>query len=344
MGYSVGSLFAGIGGICIGFHQAGFKINWANEYDQKACETYRHNINVIDPDVKLFEKDILEFTPPSDKIDVLAGGFPCQPFSLAGNRLGKNDPRGKMFFEMIKIAEKCNYPRAIFMENVSNLKTIHEHSFYDEMIETLHESGYKYVWDQIMNTKDYSKIPQFRNRIYFVAFRDKNDFTEFSKNPFQKVDRQPEINDIIDRSIRAPDYSYYGDHNAKHFDVFERDITKTDTTYQYRRIIVRENMNKLCPTLTASMGIGGHNVPLIKDDFGIRKLTPEECLKLQGFPEDYSFIENMSNMHKYKQIGNSVTVPIVKMIAERIMDSFQAVDEARVTFSFHIHEACHESE
>lgn len=344
MSYTVGSLFAGIGGICIGFHQAGFNISWANEYDHKACETYRYNVDVIDPNVKLYEEDIINFTPPYSKVDVLAGGFPCQPFSLAGQRLGKQDPRGNMFFEMMKIAGKCNYPRAIFMENVSNLKTIHNHSFYDEMIETLHGCGYQYVWDQIMNTKDYSNIPQFRNRIYFVAFRKKEDYLEFTSKPFHKVSRQPEINDVIDRSVKAPQYSYYGPYNAKHFDDFEKDVVRKDTMYQYRRIRIRENRSKLCPTLTASMGIGGHNVPILKDDYGIRKLTPEECLKLQGFPESYRFIEDMGNMHKYKQVGNSVTVPVIRMIAERIADSFHNADEQQLISSSHIHGAYRESE
>lgn len=344
MGYSVGSLFAGIGGICIGFHEAGFDIRWANEYDHNACETYRYNLSEIDSNVELFEGDVMKFTPPKETIDVLAGGFPCQPFSVAGYMLGKEDPRGEMFFEMMKIAEKCNYPRAIFMENVSNLKTIHEHSFYDEMIKTLHDSGYPYVWDQIMNTKDYCNIPQYRSRIYFVAFKNEADYKEFIKKSFKKVDKQPVINDFIDRHKKAPESSYYGHHNAKHFDLFEKEIVKTDTTYQYRRVRIRENKNKLCPTLTASMGVGGHNVPIIRDDYGIRKLTPEECLRLQGFPDDYCFMADMGNMHKYKQIGNSVTVPIVKMIADRISESFKVVDAADITSSSHTRVIYHESE
>ena len=92
-----------------------------------------------------------------------------------------------------------------------------------------------------------------------------------------------------------------------------------ETVYQWRRVYVRENKSNLCPTLTANMGTGGHNVPLIKDGFGIRKLTPVECTKFQGFPDSFRFPEKMANSHCYKQAGNSVVVPVIKRIADEIV-------------------------
>jgi DNA (cytosine-5)-methyltransferase 1 len=101
-------------------------------------------------------------------------------------------------------------------------------------------------------------------------------------------------------------------------------VKRKDRFYQYRRIYVRENKSGACPTLTASMGMGGHNVPIIRDDKGIRKLTPRECARLQGFPESFAFPEGQTDNHLYKQIGNSVTVPVVARIAENIRAALES--------------------
>ena len=113
------------------------------------------------------------------------------------------------------------------------------------------------------------------------------------------------------------DEKYYYN-NSKYFEELSRVMTRSDTVYQWRRVYVRENKNGLCPTLTANMGTGGHNVPLIKDKKGIRKLTPKECLRLQGFDEDYILPTTLANSALYKQVGNSVSVPIVCLIANEI--------------------------
>src|SRR5690625_2833577 len=105
-------------------------------------------------------------------------------------------------------------------------------------------------------------------------------------------------------------------------------MTNRDTVYQWRRVYVRENKSNVCPTLTANMGTGGHNVPLILDRYkNIRKLTPDECLMLQGFPETFQFPEDMANSHKYKQAGNSVTVPVVQRIANNIIKVIEKNEE-----------------
>ena len=125
------------------------------------------------------------------------------------------------------------------------------------------------------------------------------------------------IYDVIKFDERQEDSYYYN--NSKYYDTLKETMKNQDTVYQWRRIYCRENKNKLCPTLTANMGTGGHNVPLIRDNYDIRKLTPKECLLFQGFPMDYKIPKNMSNSHIYKQAGNAVSVPVIQRIAENIL-------------------------
>lgn len=112
-------------------------------------------------------------------------------------------------------------------------------------------------------------------------------------------------------------------------------MKRKDTVYQLRRIYVRENKNNVCPTLTANMGTGGHNVPLIIDDYGIRKLTPRECFMMQGFPEDYKLPDKMALSHLYKQAGNSVTVTVIERIAREMVKAMDSnkLSEVAVTSS-----------
>lgn len=118
--YTFGSLFAGIGGICIGFSQANFQVKWSNEWDKYACQTYRNNEFKFSPDLDITEGDVRDFTP-SQKVDVIGAGFPCQPYSIAGKRAGLDDERGKPMFEQILRIARLTNPRVIFLENVGNL-------------------------------------------------------------------------------------------------------------------------------------------------------------------------------------------------------------------------------
>ena len=124
------------------------------------------------------------------------------------------------------------------------------------------------------------------------------------------------IEDILENKIEE-EYFYYTN-KSKYFNQFEEEVASKDTIYQWRRVYLRENKNKLCPTLTANMGTGGHNVPIIKDDYGIRKLTPLECFRFQGFPKDY-ILPGIARSHLYKQAGNSVTVSVIERIAKEIL-------------------------
>ncbi|GAF82925.1 unnamed protein product, partial [marine sediment metagenome] len=245
-------------------------------------------------------------------IDIITAGFPCQAFSVAGYRKGFNDPRGNLFFEIARFIDSIK-PRVYFLENVKNLKG-HDKGETLRIIEkTLTKDlGYSFYYF-ILNTKDYD-VPQTRERIYIVGFRDKTNASNF-KEP-EPIQSTKTIHDILLKE-RQPDKYYYKE-NHQYYKALTREVKSEDTLYQWRRVYVRENKNGLCPTLTANMGTGGHNVPLIKNSHGIRKLTPRECLRFQGFPDDFEIPEKMAVSHLYKQIGNSVTVPVVEKIAENI--------------------------
>ncbi len=308
---TVGDLFAGIGGIAMGLQQAGFKIIWGNEIDKNACITYTNNFKH-----QMYEMDIHNLNPNDlSKVDMLAGGFPCQAFSIAGYRKGFNDIRGTLFFEIMRLADVIK-PKYLFFENVKNLESHDKGNTFRVILNELEKRGY-FVKYKVLNTSEYSNIPQNRERIYIVAFKDKKICDEF--NFPQKVKSRQGINNLLEDNV---DDKYYYTDKVPFYQELEKQIIRTDTVYQWRRVYVRENKNGLCPTLTANMGMGGHNVPLIKDSKGIRKLTPRECARLQGFPEDYK-LPNIANSALYKQMGNSVSVPVIASIGKEIIKAIK---------------------
>ena len=170
-----------------------------------------------------------------------------------------------------------------------------------------------------------------------VGFRDEDYHDEFTINPtaicsqnFQFPDQIPLTKTIQDlfKKKKVDKCFYYNDSYL--YEKLKEGITKRETVYQWRRIYIRGNKSNACPTLTANMGTGGHNVPLIKDDHGIRKLTPRECIRFQGFPDSYVLPE-IARTQLYKQIGNSVTVPLIKRIAEEIISSLNIKDRMKTT-------------
>lgn len=304
-------MFAGIGGICLGFQKAGADIVWANEIDKYACTTYRENFGgeyLVEGDIRNIEvEDIPNF-------DILTSGFPCQAFSIAGYRRGFEDERGHLFFETLRII-KGKKPRAFLLENVKNLVSHDGGKTFRIIFDALKDAGY-YIRYQVLNSMDYGNVPQNRERIYIVGFINKEECDKFY---FPKpIALTNTIDDLIDKTKKQDD-KYYYDSSSQYYNMLRRSIVNEDTVYQLRRTYVRENKSKVCPTLTANMGTGGHNVPIIKDSFGIRKLTPRECLRFQGFPEEYKIPQNVSNTQLYKQIGNSVTVPVIERIATNMI-------------------------
>lgn len=316
--YKVASMFAGIGGICLGFKRAGADIIWANDIDKYACITYRENFGSD----YLIEGDICEISAGDiPDFDILTSGFPCQPFSIAGYQKGFRDERGNLFFETVRILEGKK-PRAFLLENVKNLVSHDRGKTFRIICDALKSLGY-HIRYQVMNSMEYGNVPQNRERIYIVGFINKEECDRFYFP--EPIPLTQTINDIVDKSIKQEDRYYYNT-KSKYYDMLVKNITKEDTIYQLRRVYVRENKSKVCPTLTANMGTGGHNVPLVKDKYGIRKLTPRECLLFQGFPKNYKIPKNVSDAQLYKQAGNSVTVPVIERIAKNMISVMEETD------------------
>lgn len=306
----VGSLFSGIGGIDLGFEQAEFEIAWANEIDADACKTYRHNF----PNTLLIEDDIRNVDPSNlSDIDVLVAGFPCQPFSVMGYQKGFKDPRGNLFFELARFID-IKKPRIIFLENVQNLIRHNSGKTFLVVYNTLAQFGYSVKY-KVINATDVD-IPQNRARIFIVAFRDIEDCDCFTFP--EPLPLKTTIEDIIDRTIKHDDIYYYGS-ESRYFTKLNAKIVDKVGIYRIDDSGVANRKWDICPTLKANMGTYHDRVPIIRDNFGIRKLTPMECLAFQGFPKEYAF-KGISLNCAYKQCGNTVCVPVIKNIAEKLYE------------------------
>ncbi len=306
-------LFAGIGGIKIGFIQAGFSCVYSNDFDINVKKTFDLNFScpMVLGDITDIVDNKMDTIP---KFDVLVGGFPCQPFSIAGYRQGFNDKngRGNLFYYIVKIL-KTKKPRAFLLENVKNLESHDDGHTMKVIYRELEKIGYKNkVIHKVLNTMEYGNVPQNRERIYIIGFLNQKNFDKFEFP--KKIKLTKTIQDCLE--IGEINEKYY--YNKKPlFNKLKNDVIKKNTVYQWRRKYVRENKSNVCPTLTANMGMGGHNVPIILDNRGIRKLTPRECVNFQGFPNDYK-LPDIADSCLYKQFGNSVSVPVIKRIAKNI--------------------------
>lgn len=308
--YRVASLFAGIGGICLGFKQAGFEVIWANEYDPAACRTYRHNFGYS----YLTEADICQVKSESiPDFDVLVGGFPCQPFSIAGRQKGFGDKRGNMFFEITRIMD-AKRPKVVFLENVPNLMEHDDGKTFLVIYNSLVQFGYS-IYYKVMSADEYGNLPQTRKRIYIVAVRD--DIANKIYHHPEPLELTCSANDIVKRNVKKNDIYYYSK-NSKMYAYLKANVTDKTAIYRIIDAGVRKTKNRMCPTLIANMGTYPDRVPVIWDDYGIRKLTLRECLDFQGFPQDFYFPNTITIDDAYKQIGNSVCVPVIKRIAEQI--------------------------
>ena len=379
MNYKVGSLFAGVGGVCLGFKSAfndkgGYQLLWANELDEQAIKTYQCNFehNMISGDIEkivrperakeegeeaLFAQKKAQML--AQPIDVLTAGFPCQAFSIAGARKGFDDHRGNLFYSIIDLVndlEKAAYkPRILFLENVKNLRS-HDHGRTYQVIKSEIENAGYIVKDATLNTKTYTTLPQNRERMFIVCFLRQSDadkFTFFEQLDSIKINssdllRRTNIARVLDlhKSKEELNAYYYTPEKYPHYFINKTQYAalsadkrkkerihigeEIDTEFEFyqlrRGMYVRKNTQGICPTLTANMGTGGHNVPLIKVADGVRKLTPSETFKLQGFPISSGYVlpENMSNGHLYKQAGNSVSVDLIRLIANALLDVLQA--------------------
>lgn len=306
-------LFAGIGGFRLALQNIGGKCVYSSEWNKDAQKTYRENFGEI-PFGDITKERVKNYIP--ENFDILCAGFPCQAFSIAGYRKGFSDTRGTLFFDIEQIIEK-HQPKVVFLENVKNLVSHDKGKTFKIIIEILENKLRYKVFHKVLNSMTHANVPQNRERIFIVAF-DPKQVKNYKKFKFpSEIKLTKTIHDILEQGKQ--DDKYYYSETHQYYPELVKTITKKDTVYQWRRVYVRENKNNVCPTLTANMGAGGHNVPLIKDDFGIRKLTPKECFAFQGYPMDKYILPPIANSKLYMQAGNSVTTSLIERISNEII-------------------------
>ena len=313
------SFFAGVGGIDMGFEQTNFfETIYANEFDKYPVKTYEHNFNI-----SVDSRDIKNVPAPQiPDFDVMLAGFPCQAFSVAGYRKGFEDEKGRgtLFFELVRIIKE-KQPSIIFLENVKNLVGHDNGNTFSIILEELEKENYK-VKFSVLNAMEYGNIPQNRERIYIVAFKDEEIYRRFD---FPKpIKLTTKLRDIIDFENKLNEKYYYteGKYKGNMYELLVEAMDDENAIYQWRRKYVRKNKSGVVPTLTANQGEGGHNVCLIKTKHGIRKMTPHECFNTQGFPKDFKLPIDMSDARLYKQAGNSVCVSVIYRIAKQIKNAY----------------------
>jgi DNA (cytosine-5)-methyltransferase 1 len=306
-------LFAGTGAFTLAF-QSTNAVNVVFGNDMVESSKAIYDANFAHPMTLQNLHDVaVEAIPPHD---ILTGGFPCQPFSIAGLREGFNDARSNVFWKIVSIIDH-HHPRCVVLENVKNLVGHDEGRTFQTIKGALEERGY-HVCYKVLNTATITGIPQHRERTYMVCLKSRLAFEQFNLE-FPTVAKRP-IAEFLEADVHP---KYYYTEKSSTWELVRANVVKPDTIYQYRRVYVRENKSRECPTLTANMGAGGHNVPLILDAKGIRKLTPRECFNLQGFPQSYR-LPALSDSSLYKLAGNAVSVPVVALIAARLIPLLRA--------------------
>ena len=301
--YTVVSLFSGAGGLDLGFHNAGFEIIWANDFDKYAVQTYRENFDnaIIYDDINNIDfKDIPD-------ADVIIGGFPCQPFSMMGSELGFDDVRGTVFFTVADLIkrkiDKGAKPKVVVLENVRRLLT-HDGGNTFKVIKHIMEKelGYK-VFYKILNSSDFG-VPQTRNRIFIVCFD--NQDVEFTFP--ETIDLNCTMHDMLEENV-----------NDKYFlsDKILKTILSNGTgKYNAKSEIDLEIARPLCSTMHKMHRACQDNY--VTDRGRVRRLTPREAARLQGFPDD--FLIPVSDTQAYRQFGNAVTVNVAEAVARSILE------------------------
>jgi len=306
--YKFIDLFAGIGGIRLGFQNV-FKEKadfvFASEIDKFARETYFANFNDMPKGdiTKINEKDIPSF-------DVLLAGFPCQPFSNAGLKKGFNDTRGTLFFDIARIT-KFHKPQVLFLENVKGFKTHDKGNTFKIVKSTLEEIGYN-VFAKVLNAKDFG-VPQNRERIYIVAFLDKSINFEFPTPKMINVKVGDILEKVVDEKYTISDKLWAGHQRRK------IEHKKKGNGFGY---CLFDKNSKYTSTISARYYKDGSEILISQIGKNPRKLTPREAARLQGFPD--SFKIPVSDTQAYKQFGNSVAVPVIEELAKIILKEIEA--------------------
>ncbi|MDJ0641988.1 MAG: DNA (cytosine-5-)-methyltransferase [Erythrobacter sp.] len=323
--YTSGALFAGIGGFCRGFEDHSIDTSWACEWDDHACSTYAANFS----STKLHQQDVRDLRASElDPVDVLHAGFPCQSFSQAGNRLGFDDERGQTFFEIIRLLKEWgkDRPSVLVLENSPFLRDGNGGEWFLQVQSAIRRAGYWFADGnaQVLSTHEYTRLPQQRPRLFMLAFSTDHFWDGAVRWPSKLSSVKKRLEDYVEFDADV-DAEYYLDRDNKYYRMIDGLRSEDHEIYQLRKYIVRPKVKGTCPTLTANMGKGGHNVPFIFSPRGLRKLTEFECAKLQGF-DDLTFPSEVPRHARYTQIGNSVAPPIAERLGQAIAEKLQERD------------------
>jgi DNA (cytosine-5)-methyltransferase 1 len=324
--FKFADLFAGIGGMRFAFEAAGGECVLTSEINSAARITYDMQSWASRSLDHIYVDDVVELGDmQKSKIpafDVLVAGFPCQPYSIAGLRQGLKDEkgRGQVFLSIIEILKKVR-PKVFLLENVRGMLSHDDGETIKFMISELERLGqkksvYKVLAPTVLNSMIHGGVPQNRERVFIVGFRNDVDPSSFSWPDAIPVENS--LKSVLEKS-GVPEKYYYTAAKYDCYSEIKKSVKSKNTAYQWRRTYVRENKSGVCPALTANMGSGGHNVPLVLVNDGIRKLTPLECARLQGFDKyNFKIPSNLADSSLYHQFGNSVTVPLIQKLAEQI--------------------------
>lgn len=303
--YRAIDLFAGVGGIRLGFEKAfKDKVNFvfSSEIDKFAKQTYYANFGEV-PYGDITQIEAHEIPPH----DIILAGFPCQAFSIAGHRKGFEDTRGTLFFDVARIAQ-YHKPKLIFLENVKGFKNHDKGNTFKVVKQTLEEMGYK-VFADVLNAK-YFGVPQNRERIYIIAFLDENKSFDFDK--LKEIERTSKLGDILEQKVddkyTISDKLWAGHQRRK----LEHKAKGNGFGYS-----LFNEKSEYTSTISARYYKDGSEVLIEQKDKNPRKLTPREAGRLQGFPNDFKI--PVSDVQSYKQFGNSVAVPVIEELAKNIL-------------------------
>jgi DNA (cytosine-5)-methyltransferase 1 len=309
--FKIIDLFAGIGGIRLGFEQFGGEGVFSSEWDKYAQTTYQANFSEIP------YGDITQVKPEEvPSFDVLLGGFPCQPFSQAGLKKGFADTRGTLFFDVARIVEH-HRPSVVFLENVKRFRTHDKGNTFNVVKSTLEEMGYE-VHAKVLNAKDFG-VPQNRERIYIIAFLGKTNF-QFP----EPIGVKTRLGDILEKKVDDK-YTLSDKLWAGHQ---RRKKEHAEKGYGFGYSLFNED-SVYTSTISARYYKDGSEILIEQKGKNPRKLTPREAARLQGYPDD--FVIPVSDVQAYKQFGNSVAVPVIKAIAENVVKEMKAMQKKKVS-------------
>ena len=299
-------LFAGIGGIRLGFESVGGECVFSSEWDKAACQTYAANFGEVPAGdiTKIEAKDIPDF-------DILLGGFPCQSFSILGKRLGfEDETRGTLFFEIERILKEKR-PPAFMLENVRNFVAHDKGRTLKVVVEHLEALGYKVHW-KVLNALDFG-VPQRRQRIIIVGFLGDVDFAFPEPIP---VEERLTLSDILEKEVDERYFVREEIRNSRLERLKDKDYPKPYISHENIAGSITPH-----PYSSALRAGASANYILVNDE---RRPTERELLRLQGFPDDFKVVVSYTQLRQ--QAGNSVAVPVIKAVAKQMISALKAYE------------------